>query len=95
MRSVLLQEDTKIIESRLCEFEDKTGCELLLVVANSSDPYPAASLRFGVISGFIISFLFVLFFEFTHHTIYPLSFFIITVFMIWVTSAIFQKTCFK
>lgn len=91
MRSVLLQEDTKIIESRLCEFEAKTGCELLLVVANSSDPYPAASLRFGVISGFILSFLFVLFFEFTHHTIYPLSFFIITVFMIWVGQVPFFK----
>ena len=84
MNSILLQEDIKIIESRLTEFETNTGCELLLVVANSSDPYPAASLRFGVISGFILSLVFVLFFEFTHHTIYPLSFFVITLFMTWV-----------
>jgi uncharacterized membrane protein len=91
MRTILLQEDINIIESRLCEFEDKTGCELLLVVADSSDPYPGASLRFGIISGFILSFLFVLFFEFTHHTIYPLSFFVITILMTWLGQLPFFK----
>lgn len=84
MKSLLRQEDIKMIESRIRDFENKTGCELLMVVANSSDPYPAASLRFGVISGFILSFLFALFFEFTHHTVYPLSFIILVLFMTWV-----------
>ena len=84
MRSLLLQEDIKIIESRLTQFEDKTGCELLLVVANSSDSYPAASLRFGIVAGFVLSVIFVFFFEFSHHSIYPISFFAFTLLMTWI-----------
>ena len=84
MSSILLQEDINEIETRLGQFESNTGCELLLVVAKSSDPYPAASLRFGLIAGLIASLIFIIFFEFTHHSLYPLSFFLITLIMVWV-----------
>lgn len=84
MSSILLQEDIHVIETRLGQFESNTGCELLLVVAKSSDPYPAASLRFGLIAGLLFSLLFIVFFEFTHHSLYPMSFFVITLFMVWV-----------
>ncbi len=84
MSSILLQEDIKIIESRLMQFEEKTGCELLLVVAKSSDPYPAASLRFGIVGGFVLAVIFSFFFEFTHHGLYPLCFLAFVLFMSWV-----------
>lgn len=84
MRATLIQEDTKLVESRIKLFEENTGCELLLVLANAADPYPAAALRFGIISGFLISLVFSYYFEFHHVTLWPLSFFIITLLMSWV-----------
>lgn len=84
MKQVMLQEDVTLIESRLKQFETNTGCELLIVHANSSDLYPGASWRFGMISGFILTFLFSLFFEFHHGYFWPLMMMIITVIMVWV-----------
>lgn len=83
MRAILIQEDVKLVESRIKSFESNTGCELLLVIADASDPYPAASLRFGVISSFIMMLVFSYYFEFHHAWIWPLSFFILTLAMTW------------
>ncbi len=83
MKKLLLQEDIKIIEAKIKDFENKTGCELLTVVAKESDPYPGAALRFGILSGFIISLFFTHYFEFTHHTLYAVGFLFITIFMSW------------
>ena len=58
MRNILIQDDVALVEDRLKQFESKTGCELLLVITNASDPYPGASWRFGLIGGFIISLIF-------------------------------------
>lgn len=84
MKQIMLQEDVALIESRLKQFETNTGCELLIVHAKSCDIYPGASWRFGMISGFILTFLFSLFFEFHHGYFWPLMMIIITVFMVWV-----------
>lgn len=84
MKNILLQDDVKLVEDKIKQFESSTGCELLLVMANSSDPYPGASWRFGVVSGFFISLVFSYFFEFHHAYLWPVTFLIITLFMTWV-----------
>ncbi len=82
MKEIIIQEDVKLIESRLKKFEETTGCELLLILARSSDDYPAASLRFGILAGFVLTFIFSLFFEFHHGYYWPLCMFIFTLLMI-------------
>lgn len=84
MKNFLRQEDIELVENRLKEFERNSGCELLLIIKDSSDPYPAASWRFGIISAFIISLIFTYYFEFHHAFLWPLSFFGIVLFMTWV-----------
>lgn len=84
MRTLMLQEDVSLVESRLKEFEANTGCDLLLVCAESSDLYPAASWRFGMIGGFALTFIFSLFLEFHHGYLWPIAMFIATIFMVWV-----------
>lgn len=91
MRDILIQEDVKLVEERLKKFETNTGCELLLVIANSSDPYPAASLRFGIVAGFLFSLVFSYYFEFHQSMLWPVSFLIITVLMTWVGHYSFAK----
>lgn len=84
MRKILIQEDVNLVESRIKTFENNTGCELLLVITNSSDPYPAASWRFGVISSFIIGLTFSYYFEFHHRWLWPVSFTLLTFAMTWI-----------
>lgn len=84
MRNILIQEDVQLIESKLKSFETNTGCELLLVLAQSSDEYPGASWRFGILSGFSLTFIFSLFFEFHHAYLWPLTTLFITLLMTWV-----------
>jgi uncharacterized membrane protein len=84
MRNIILQEDVSLIETRLKQFEERTGCELLLVFARSSDAYPGASWRFGIMAGFALTFIFSLFFEFHHGYFWPLLMLVITIAMVWV-----------
>jgi uncharacterized membrane protein len=84
MRGILIQDDVKLVESRLKQFERNTGCELLLVVAESSDPYPGASWRFGVLGGFLSTLVFSYYFEFEHAYFWPLSILLLTLFMTWI-----------
>lgn len=72
MRNILIQDDIRLIENKIKTFETNTGCDLLLVQANSSDQYPGAAWRFGVISSFIVTFIFSLFFEFEHSYLWPI-----------------------
>jgi uncharacterized membrane protein len=81
MRAIMIQEDVSLVESRIQRFEERTGCELLLVVTNTADPYPAAPLRFGLIAGFLISLVFAFYFEFQHALLWPLSFLLIVLAM--------------
>lgn len=84
MREIILQDDVKLIESRLKQFEQNTGCELLLVHAKQSDEYPAASWRFGIIGGFALTFSFSMFFEFHHGYVWPIAMLLLTIFLGWV-----------
>jgi uncharacterized membrane protein len=84
MTHVLNQTNAALVETRLKEFESNTGCELLLVVANQSDPYPGASWRFGLIGGFILSLTFSYFFDFSHRWLWPLSYFGFSLLMVWI-----------
>lgn len=84
MQQYILQEDKELIESRLKTFEANTGCELLLILSRSADQYPGASWRFGILSGFVITFVFSLFFEFHHSYLWPVATLILTLFMTWV-----------
>jgi len=84
MSKVLNQSSAALVEARLKEFESNTGCELLLVMANQSDPYPGASWRFGLVGGFLISLTFSYFFEFSHRWLWPLSFFAFSLLMVWI-----------
>lgn len=78
MQKILTQEDTKLVEDQLKTFEQNTGCELLLVMANSSDEYPAAPWRFGAIFGFLATLSFAQFLEFEHGYWWPLFMFLLT-----------------
>lgn len=84
MRNILIQDDVALVESRLKEFEKNTGCELLLVIADASDPYPGASWRFGLIGGFIVSFIFSYYLEFHYSWMWPVSFLVVCLLMTWV-----------
>src|SRR5690606_28334997 len=77
MKGMLIQDDVKLVEDKLKQFERNTGCELLLVVANTADPYPAAPWRFGFIAALLISLVFTYFFEFQHALLWPVSFFLL------------------
>lgn len=84
MREVLIQEDISEVENSIKSFEQKTGCELLLVMAKSSDEYPGATWRFGILSSFIITFIFSLFFEFHHSYLWPLFSMALTFIFVWI-----------
>lgn len=78
MQKFLTQEDTILVEAKLKSFEKNTGCELLLVMAQSSDDYPGAPWRFGVIFGFLVTLTFAQFLEFEHGYWWPLFTFLVT-----------------
>lgn len=80
---MFIQEDIKLVEIRIKSFEQNTGCELLIVVASEADPYPAAPLRFGICSSFMVWLIFSYFYEFHHAWLWPLSFVLTTFFFTW------------
>lgn len=84
MRNILIQDDVALVESKLKQFENNTGCELLLVITNASDPYPGASWRFGLIGGFVLSLIFSYYLEFHQGWMWPVSFLLVSLFMTWV-----------
>jgi uncharacterized membrane protein len=84
MNAIMLQEDVKVVETRLIQFEERTGCELLLVVASQSDEYPAAPLRFGLVASFLFNLVFSHYFEFEHAELWPVSFLITFIIFSWI-----------
>lgn len=84
MKNIFNNEQLSTVENKIKLFEQNTGCEMLLVVANEADDYPAASMRFGLISAFAITLVFSNYFHFTHMYLWPVSFFVIAWIMIWV-----------
>lgn len=86
MKYFIEQKDIKIIEEKIKKFEEATGCELLLVVSNASDPYPGASFRFGITATLILLFIFSYYFEFHHAVLWPLSFLVLILVTTWIGS---------
>lgn len=84
MNSLINKADSDLIESRIKKFEISTGCELLLILAKSSDQYPAASWRFGILSAFSLTFIFSLFFEFHSGYLWPIFMLLTTLLMAWI-----------
>ncbi len=62
-RSILSKDDELLVNQKITEFEKNTGVELLIALSKSSDPYPAAGLRFCI--GLFILFSFISVFLFT------------------------------
>jgi uncharacterized membrane protein len=91
MREILIQEDVSLVEERLKKFEAATGCDLLLIVAKESDPYPAAPLRFGLITTFFITLSFSYYLDFHHNFLWPVFFLISTLIFTWLGSLPFFK----
>lgn len=84
MKAIMLQDDIKAVETRLRQFEENTGCELLLVVASQSDEYPAAPFRFGLVTSFLFNLAFSHYFEFEHAELWPVMFFITFLVFTWI-----------
>lgn len=84
MRKMLIQDDVAAVEGRIKQFETNTGCELLVVISNASDPYPGATWRFAVVAGFLITLIFSYYLEFHYGWLWPVSMLLITAFMAWV-----------
>lgn len=84
MRNILIQDDLKLVEDRLKQFESRTGCDLLLVITDYSDPYPAASLRFGVVGAFVVSLAFSYYLEFQDSWMWPLFFLVLSLVLTWI-----------
>lgn len=53
-RKLFSEEAEKKIESAIQDLESEVGAELKIAILNESDPYPAASWRFCVLSFFIL-----------------------------------------
>lgn len=84
MRNILIQDDLRLVENRLKDFESKTGCELLLVIADASDSYPAAPMRFGLVATFFSTLIFSYYYSFEHAWLWPLSFLVLFLLFIWI-----------
>jgi uncharacterized membrane protein len=80
----MLQEDVKVVEARLRQFEERTGCELLLVVAGQSDEYPAAPFRFGIVGSFLFNLAFSHYYEFQYAEMWPVLFIITFLIFTWI-----------
>lgn len=84
MNKILNQDEVAAVEAQIKKFEANTGCELLLVWAASCDAYPAASWRFGIVSSFVLTFIFSLFYEFHYAYLWPVVFMATTLLMTWI-----------
>lgn len=84
MKAILKQEDIELVETQIKKFEDTTGSDLLVIITESSDPYPAAPWRFGFISSIIISFVFAYYVEFNHPLLWPVFFTLLLIFCTWI-----------
>lgn len=71
-RKILKKAEEKKIEKLIQDFEQKTGTELILVIAKSSDPYPGASLRFAIVFSTLLTMIATLVFDFRELFYIPL-----------------------
>lgn len=72
MSKLLKKKETEKINGLISAFEEKTHSELLIVVNSKSDPYPGASLRFGIACSLAITFLLSVFIDFQFNFLIPI-----------------------
>lgn len=84
MKNILNITDIELVEDQIRTFEKNTGSDLLLIVADSCDPYPAAPWRFGFITTVIISFVFAYYIEFHHPLLWPSFFTLLLILCTWI-----------
>lgn len=60
--------DVQQIEKRIGSFEANTGLELIVVATRTSDPYPGAYWRGGLLIGTLLAFVLFHYYEFHPHT---------------------------
>lgn len=75
---ILSKKEEKEIQERVVEFENKTGAELVVAVAQESDPYPGAALRISVLIALFASLLLSYIVEFAYPYLYILAQFLFT-----------------
>jgi len=68
-RKILSVQEESKIEQKIALYEKETGAELVICIAKSSDPYPAAVLRFSILATLAISALLTFYFTFSHELI--------------------------
>jgi uncharacterized membrane protein len=83
MRHLINAQDRELIERSITNFEEKTGCEMLLIVTDTCDDYPAASLRFGLFATLAVTLILSYFLEFHHGFIWPILFFVFALLFSW------------
>lgn len=74
MAKLFTDSEQENIKNLVKNFEDKTYSELLIILEKRSDPYPGASLRFGVFSSLLMTFILTLLMEFQFDFMIPLVF---------------------
>lgn len=87
----LNKNDEPVVSNAIATFEQTTGAELVIAVAKSSDPYPAATLRFAIISGLIISMLMTFFIEISYDFLWIAVYFFTLIIMVPIGKLSFFK----
>ncbi|MBG59673.1 MAG: hypothetical protein CME67_04105 [Halobacteriovoraceae bacterium] len=77
-KKILNKEEEQQLKERVAQFENNTGAELVLAVANESDPYPGAVLRSALFLSFFTTLLLSYFIEFGYSYLYIVSQLILT-----------------
>lgn len=91
---ILSKKEQVDIEESIASFEEKTKTELLIAIANKSDPYPASILRFSILSTFALSFFASLGVEFKDSLLLIISMFILFLILLLIGRIPFFRNLF-
>lgn len=75
---ILNKKQEQSIKEKVRDFEDATGAELVVAVANESDPYPGAVVRISIFLALFATLILSYIVEFAYPYLYVISQFILT-----------------
>lgn len=75
---ILNKKQEQIIKSKVEEFENQTGAELVVAIANESDPYPGAVVRISIFLALFATLILSYIVEFAYPYLYVISQFVLT-----------------
>ena len=75
---ILNKHEEEEIKEKVVEFENNTGAELVVAIANESDPYPGAVMRLSLFFSLFATLLLAYIVEFAYAYIYVLAQFLFT-----------------